>query len=362
MKEKGHMEELKCKELSKQTRRAFTLVELLVVISIIALLLGILMPSLSKARQASYAIKCAANIKNAGVAMDAYVAKSNGYYPASYLYCLERGKPHWRIDSQSSSYQANGYIHWSHHLFSGGQCNKEAFECPAIRHKGIPRTNPGANIEDWEDGQLDMQGSPGPNPNLQDFQAARMALAGNGAIIIRNKFRESYSSNFRRFNRFVNSAQIKGPGRVILATEFNKNWKAIAKGGSSHHSSGVTVKSHRPITAFHSQDQGADVYRADPYLGFRYGDTGRTFGIISIDSVNNSAIEKVPLNAVGRHHSGTYKGSIKTGMTKRQLGGTANFLYCDGHIERKHVLETVENAEWGKRFYGITGKNSVLKP
>lgn len=61
--------------------RAFTLVELLVVIGIIALLIAILMPSLSKARQIAVRIKCATNLKNVGNAMTMYT-QQYGYYPA----------------------------------------------------------------------------------------------------------------------------------------------------------------------------------------------------------------------------------------------------------------------------------------
>lgn len=58
--------------LSHRSQQAFTLIELLVVISIIVLLLAILMPSLSAAREAAKQTKCLSNVKSMGVGSQMY--------------------------------------------------------------------------------------------------------------------------------------------------------------------------------------------------------------------------------------------------------------------------------------------------
>lgn len=59
----------------------FTLVELLVVIGIIALLVGILMPALSSARESSQALKSLSNLRQLAIGLDMYKVDHHGYYP-----------------------------------------------------------------------------------------------------------------------------------------------------------------------------------------------------------------------------------------------------------------------------------------
>jgi prepilin-type N-terminal cleavage/methylation domain-containing protein len=113
----------------------FTLVELLVVISIIALLISLLLPALAKAKADAEQTGCAANLNQIGVAMQEYVDES-GYYPGAEAYI--------------SPYIGVGCI-WIPRLMSmmGGH-PANLFYCPAdpIEIQAIARTHQQAQLAD----------------------------------------------------------------------------------------------------------------------------------------------------------------------------------------------------------------------
>ena len=87
--------------MTEKNNKAFTLVELLVVIGIIALLMGILLPTLSAAREQGRCVVCKSNLKNIGLALRLYIDEFEGKmfsadpYPGSY----GQKSQHWFMNS-----------------------------------------------------------------------------------------------------------------------------------------------------------------------------------------------------------------------------------------------------------------------
>jgi prepilin-type N-terminal cleavage/methylation domain-containing protein/prepilin-type processing-associated H-X9-DG protein len=69
--------------MRKLIQRVFTLIELLIVIAIIAVLMAILLPSLSRARDSAKQIACLGNEKQQSTGMAAYVGDFEGWLPVS---------------------------------------------------------------------------------------------------------------------------------------------------------------------------------------------------------------------------------------------------------------------------------------
>jgi prepilin-type N-terminal cleavage/methylation domain-containing protein len=67
-------------------QKAFTLVELLVVIGIIVVLMGILLPVASRAQESARRVKCASNLRQLGQAILAYSSANDGKFPRVYYH------------------------------------------------------------------------------------------------------------------------------------------------------------------------------------------------------------------------------------------------------------------------------------
>lgn len=135
--------------------RGFTLVELLVVISIIAMLMSIMMPALGRAREAGRRVVCASNLKQLTLAWYLYATENQDILCSSNIgMAFSQGASYWAYDGWplDPKYNTENAIKegslWPY-TETVGVYKCPTYRGPLVRHYGLSATLGGAHFGMW---------------------------------------------------------------------------------------------------------------------------------------------------------------------------------------------------------------------
>lgn len=113
-------------------RRAFTLVELLVVVAIIAVLASLLLPALASTGGHARSLQCLANLSALGKSFVLYTSDNDELFPAAFYY---RGMS---ISGgvETPDPPSAGYVHWSGIFLRQSLVSEASLHCPAFDRGG----------------------------------------------------------------------------------------------------------------------------------------------------------------------------------------------------------------------------------
>ncbi|HEX8913504.1 MAG TPA: type II secretion system protein [Humisphaera sp.] len=120
--------------------RGFTLVELVIVVGIIAVLIGLLLPTIGKARESAYRASCLANLRDVHRTLGVYAAANQGKVPIGY----RAGRKQWNsmvFSSTSGKYCLFGILYLNKLM-----TDPRAFFCPSDLD---PRSMLNTEINPW---------------------------------------------------------------------------------------------------------------------------------------------------------------------------------------------------------------------
>jgi prepilin-type N-terminal cleavage/methylation domain-containing protein len=110
---------------AKRWREGFTLIELLVVIAIIAILAGLLLPALARAKSKAHRIACLNNLRQVSIFMQLYTDDNRDFFPAH------------RNQNEGDDHSRALTNWWGSCIIGYSQSQSNLFRCPALKPKNV---------------------------------------------------------------------------------------------------------------------------------------------------------------------------------------------------------------------------------
>lgn len=278
--------------------RGFTLVELLVVIGIIAVLISILLPALSRARASAQSVACKSNLRQLVLATHMFANEHGGYIPKA----ENNGSPRmqgWNVRLGTRWEFPENMWSWQFAIYKYLNKSKGAFQCPTDTEA--------RNRYTWNDAMTNLGGEKGDSDN---FAGSYRMNWSNEILESANATPPSLSTNYNgTIMTSPKLSQIKPPERSIIYCD-----------GTSTYADGVSF-------------QGTGDYN---HLNMK----NQPDGTVNLRQTN-------PFNVAYRRHSRTTGSYADPQNISR---GMANYAFMDGHVETLTWNET-----WQSLGYAAPG-------
>lgn len=281
----------------RHTNRAFTLVELLVVIGIISVLIGVLLPALNRAREHANQLACLSNLRQLGIGFILYCQDNKGWLPraAPYATLMQPESPQdflwWQQESQSPI----------------AAPNRDVFRSPILKYLGIkPDAYSTPTVVNLSEQRQQILRCP------SDFVANRPVVTSNG------KYFYSYT-----LNNLMQSLDPTAP-RATAAAPINKIT------GQQFQVAGKLCRVKNPdlkILLVEESEATLNDGSFDP----TETSTGQINGLLC---VRHDPAAKLPETAVSFMQ-------LKGAWTIANASCRGNVVFCDGHAD--YVMRSFVN-------------------
>ncbi|HUB26700.1 MAG TPA: prepilin-type N-terminal cleavage/methylation domain-containing protein [Tepidisphaeraceae bacterium] len=330
---------------------AFTLVELLVVIGIIALLVAILLPALNRARNQAQTLACAANLRSIGQAISIYVNNNKGMLPYGYwngetaslsVAIASIGKP---ADIQTQSdwsmlLMMNAFGKGDGTYATESLIPAPMFQCPSADFSNLPmnplypltqhRLSYGCNPRLMPN--IGMDDPANPLVTLKPYRITHIQRSAEVCLIWDAQQVYSAAYPYMYGNCFPVSDQVDDYGLFITGqqTNYSETCNYLLMGNGVNGSSGIWTS-------------------LQPWLPYYAG---------------------VGLNGTGGHRAGTrgpaspasFSSEIQWRHGVNEHDAKANFLFVDGHVQTMTLNFGLNNDSTVGVTCEVEDKNIYVNP